>query len=475
MSELHELCKFPQRPINPSYIKQLKYFLQNGIPATYTVEEATAYTLEQEAQLQGNTKYVPEQVPEDQNTTPLHIIARHIPEDATTDELETVYGMVDELFNWGAGWNLTDYENKTPGDLLFEKGLRDSKVYQRVVDAGVSAEILLRKINDGDFEFLSDDEEAKYAEFEQGEQGQAAAEEGSGAGALSPEHGNEHEDENNEKENVTEALLESKSKDTDFDKIAQQLINDPANTQSTYLNTELEYKNGALITKENQDGVMMDWESDLMKAGRDTIFKSVDELISAGQKSDDEVDNIEDINEINILNIGFGMGIIDTLIQEREPTNHYISEAHPDVLKKLEDDGWLKKKNVTVLKGRWQDTLPELLNKGVFFNGIYYDTYSEHYSDMLDLFDLIVGLLKPSGIFSFFNGLGADRQIVYDVYKKIVEIDLNNYGMNVSYQELATPPLTDEKFDNLDESIWTGIKRAYWRCKTYNHPEIRFA
>ena len=93
---------------------------------------------------------------------------------------------------------------------------------------------------------------------------------------------------------------------------------------------------------------------------------------------------------------------------------------------------------------------------------------------MLELYDLIVGLLKPSGVFSFFNGLGADRQVIYDVYKKIVEIDLNNYGMDVKYTELETPKSTGEEFDDTKESEWQGIKRAYWRCKTYYHPEIRF-
>ena len=48
-----------------------------------------------------------------------------------------------------------------------------------------------------------------------------------------------------------------------------------------------------------------------------------------------------------------------------------------------------------------------LLQKLLVFDGIYYDTFLEHYQDMLELFDIIVGLLKPSWIFSFFNGLGS--------------------------------------------------------------------
>ncbi|GMF54346.1 unnamed protein product [[Candida] boidinii] len=203
---------------------------------------------------------------------------------------------------------------------------------------------------------------------------------------------------------------------------------------------------------------MMQWEDKLMQAASDSLFKSID-----------------DPKDVNIVNIGFGMGIIDNIINSKNPTKHYICEAHPDVLKKMEEDGWFEKPNVVVLKGKWQDTLPDLLNQGVFFDGIYYDTYSEHYEDMLELFDLIVGLLKPTGIFSFFNGLGADRLVVYEVYKKIVDIDLSNYGLEISFTEIKAPETTLEENDGEENSVWKDIKRAYWRCPVYYHPEARFA
>ena len=187
-----------------------------------------------------------------------------------------------------------------------------------------------------------------------------------------------------------------------------------AGDQMTYLKTELEYTKDSLVTKNNRDGVMMEWEDHIMKLAADTLFSSP---------------SLETDNDAVILNIGFGMGIIDTYIQSKSPKLHYICEAHPDVLAKMRKDGWYDKPNVVILEGRWQDTLNKLLDQGdVFFDGVYYDTFSEHYQDMLDLYDVIVGLIKPKGVFSFFNGLGADREICYDVYKKIVEIDVAIYG-----------------------------------------------
>lgn len=431
MSDLHDLCRLTTRPITQKhYITDLKYYLSNGIPATYTLEEAANFEAGIEDDVLSST------------TTPLHLICRSIPLDASDAEKDVILEMMAELFSWGAGWNLVDDEGNTPGDVLFKRGFRGSEYYNALVDAGVRAELLLRKVNDN-IEFIDDDE------LEMMQQGDV------------PMLVEETEEEKSKRE--AEEAQEKKIAE-EAERRRQEEINDPAATQETYLKTKLEYRDGALITKDNKDGVMMDWEHDLMQAGCDTIFKSVDELA----KDDD------DLKEVSILNIGFGMGIIDTMIQAKNPTRHFISEAHPDVLAKLKEDGWYEKSNVTILEGRWQETLPELLNQGIFFNGIYYDTFSEEYSDMLDLYDLIVGLLKPSGIFSFFNGLGADRQIIYDVYKKIVEIDLNNYGMDVKYTELETPQTTTHEHDGKDDSEWKDINRAYWRCKTYFHPEIRF-
>lgn len=424
MSELHELCEFQTRPITEEkYLNILKEYLAAGIPSTYTLEEADAY----------NKGIEEEDYELKSTTTPLHLIARNLPADLSQQEEAVVGAMIDELFAWGAGWNLIDDRGLTPGDELFNRGMKGGVLYNKFVDAGVRAEILLRKIND-DIEFLSDgegdDEAAEIAE----------AAEAAAQTEVQPEVDQAKEDEADQ------------AKEQEVDQLQTA-----AGNQEIYLNTKLEYKDDALITSNDKDGVMMEWESSLMKHGCETIFSS-----------------IEDPNDVIVLNIGFGMGIIDKLIQEKASKTHYICEAHPDVLAKMKKDGWFEKPNVVVLSGRWQDTLPELLNKGVFFDGIYYDTFSEHYNDMLDLYDLIVGLLKPTGTFSFFNGLGADRQVIYDVYKKIVEIDLNNYGLNVEFKELAIPKQTLKQFDNAKESIWNDINRPYWRCEKYYHPEIRF-
>ncbi|CDK24256.1 unnamed protein product [Kuraishia capsulata CBS 1993] len=340
--------------------------------------------------------------------------------------------MVEKLFLRGAGWNLLNANDETPACVLQRRGLTRTKLWDAMVDAGVRAEILLRKLNDPNIEFLDSD-------------------------GLESEPESEPEAEDDVEIEVEEVKVDD-SQEPELENTAQPNSNlieeDPSSMPEVYLKTKLEYKDGALVT-DRGDGVMMDWENGLMAAGCDSLFKG-----SNPSKT--------------VLNIGFGMGIIDTMIQERSPANHYICEAHPDVLAKLKQDGWYSKPGVHILEGRWQDTLPELLSKNVFFDGIYYDTYSEHYEDMLELFDLVVGLLTEDGVFSFFNGLGADRLVVYEVYRKLVEIDLANYGLELTYTEINAPTGTLEEKDETDETVWNGIKRAYWRCPVYYHPEARF-
>jgi len=103
-----------------------------------------------------------------------------------------------------------------------------------------------------------------------------------------------------------------------------------------YLSASLTYDAEKLVD-EDTNGVMMSWEAEIMK-------RSVEELLPTPTKG------------MRVLNVGFGMGIVDAAFQARlGGGRHVIVEAHPDVLKKMEMDGWMEKPGVTVLQGRWQD------------------------------------------------------------------------------------------------------------------------
>lgn len=224
-----------------------------------------------------------------------------------------------------------------------------------------------------------------------------------------------------------------------------KLKGDTAGDQMAYLRSGLSYDESTLTTAVQQDGVMMDWETPIMRRSAELISQNPEAVV---------------------LNVGFGMGIIDRFIQEYHPKKHYICEAHPDVLEKMEEEGWMDKPGVVVLKGRWQDTVPKLIEEGVSLTGVYYDTFSEHYQDLLEFIDYAVGLLHPDGVMSFFNGLGADRQICYDVYAQVVEVDITEYGLKVEWERM---PVGGDALTDQDK-----LRRKYWALSEYLLPKLTF-
>jgi protein arginine N-methyltransferase 2 len=138
-----------------------------------------------------------------------------------------------------------------------------------------------------------------------------------------------------------------------------------------------------LLLDDDDDAVMMQWEKPLMHAHASILTHN-------GNKRK------------RVLNVGFGLGIVDTALQSHEPSLHVIIEAHPTVHNKMIDDGWGRKENVRICFGRWQDELPKLVAEGLVFDGIFYDTYGEHFTDLEDFHSLMAqALSKPDGVYSF--------------------------------------------------------------------------
>jgi len=165
-----------------------------------------------------------------------------------------------------------------------------------------------------------------------------------------------------------------------------------------YLKSKLRFQPGILLDS-SDNAVMMVWEQKIMSRHAETL------LPKPGLRA---------------LNVGHGMGIVDTEIQGREPSQHHIIEAHPQVLERLRQNGWDKKPNVTIHEGRWQDVLPKMVEQGIVLDAIYYDTFAEDYFSLKNFFsEWVIQLLDSDGKFGWYNGLGADRQICYDVYTKV--------------------------------------------------------
>ncbi|KAG2483914.1 hypothetical protein HYH03_017235 [Edaphochlamys debaryana] len=165
----------------------------------------------------------------------------------------------------------------------------------------------------------------------------------------------------------------------------------------------------------------------------------------------------------HVLNVGFGLGIVDTAIQSHHPERHTIIEAHPDVVEHMLRQGWGERPGVRILRGRWQDVLPELLAEAPY-DGIFFDTYGEYYEEMREFHAHLPRLLARGGVYSFFNGLASDNIFFHMVYCRLIGLELAAKGLKVDYEPLAVGELGDE--------VWQGVRTKYWHFETYFLPRV---
>ncbi|KAF2703152.1 arginine N-methyltransferase 2 [Pleomassaria siparia CBS 279.74] len=337
-------------------------------------------------------------------------------------ELEAAVKTVKFLFQNGAIWNDLDRNDETPGCIARRLGLKE--LYELCVDAGVRAELLLSRLD--------------------------------GYLPLGDADSEEDEDENSEEIEELEELDGDKSVGgAENDSTGQGIVEtgDESTENTNYLSSTLTFDRNRILDG-SANGVMMEWETTLMRRSAELLLPGTG---------------------LRVLNVGFGMGIIDGIFQEKEPKHHHIIEAHPDVLKRIKEAGWYEKPGVTVHEGRWQDVVPGLVEKGELFDAIYFDTFAEEYKALREFFtEHVIGLLDPAGganqdggKFGFFNGMGADRQVCYDVYNKIVEMDLFEAGFDTEFSTVAIPDLEGE-------GEWEGVRRSYWKPDTYKLPTCSF-
>ena len=271
------------------------------------------------------------------------------------------------LLENGAIWNDLDRNDETPGCIASRLGL--DRIYRQIVEAGVRAELLLSRLNeldpdDEDDEISNEDEEDHPSKSQEATNSAPTADSAAGTRSAEP---------------------------------ADDYI-DHWDSNTSFLRSSLRFTDTQLLDS-SSNAVMMEWEREIMQRHATTL------LPKPGLRA---------------MNIGHGMGILDTAIQSHNPAEHHIVEAHPAVLAQMRKNGWFEKPGVRVHEGRWQDVLPRLVAEGVELDAIYYDTFAEEYKDLKFLFEEhVIGLMMEDGRFGFYNGLGADRRVCNDVYTEV--------------------------------------------------------
>ena len=307
------------------------------------------------------------------------------------------------LFEYGAIWNELDSNDETPGCMAFRFGLR--RVYEAIVAAGIRAELLFDKLDQ--YQLLPDEAAIDQDEGVSAE-GEVAAKVSNGETVDDAQVSGSSDASGRGLNDVVSATTTEPSPGAKHD--VEPTLTNPNVYNEDYLKSDLTYSGDRLLDSD-KNAVMMDWETEIMKTSADQLCR--------GQKG------------LRTMNVGHGMGIVDELFLANDPSDHHIVEAHPQVLERMRQKGWFDKPNVTIHQGKWQDVLPKLVKQGVTLDAIYYDTYAEDYKDLKEFFDeYVIALLDQHGLFGFYNGLGADRQVCYDVYTKVSPETLSNGGWN---------------------------------------------
>ncbi|KAE8232486.1 hypothetical protein CF326_g2480 [Tilletia indica] len=202
--------------------------------------------------------------------------------------------------------------------------------------------------------------------------------------------------------------------------------------------------------------------------GKERVLDGDSNLVMAAWESDimDRTANLlcADLPpKFSVLNIGFGLGIVDTFFQSYRPGRHVIVEPHPDALAYLRSKGWAEREGVEIVEKRWEEALldPELGS----FDVVYFDTYSQDYKDLKKFFDEVPSLMNgPDARFSFFHGLAGTNDFLYDVYTRLSELDLQSIGLSTQWHAVH-PQLTEE--------VWRGVRREYWSLPRFLIPVSR--
>ncbi|CAH8633165.1 unnamed protein product [Dicrocoelium dendriticum] len=242
---------------------------------------------------------------------------------------------------------------------------------------------------------------------------------------------------------------------------------------ASYLSSRLQYtENGHnLVDTSTNLAVMMDWELPLMKRHAAWICHA--DSHGTGALS----------NTIRVLNVGFGMGIVDEEIQAHRPSSHVIIEAHPEVLRKMECDGWMTKDGVQVLRGRWQEVVPTLAQEiadstSPPFDGIFFDTYAEDDLDLREFHTWLPKLLRRvaaedeggtasvAGRYSYYNGVCPDNVFFHGVACETIRLHLKRLGIDCQFEPIPV--------DVSDPKLWKDLSRRYWYFDTYFLPKCTF-
>ena len=188
---------------------------------------------------------------------------------------------------------------------------------------------------------------------------------------------------------VQQALDEIADDLKHLDKISKRFVagSERGRIQHEWRRSEAQYDESQLVIENQQ--VMQEWERPLMR---------VMAQIAAETHGD-------------VLEVGFGMGISATHIQELGVKSHTIIECNRDVAKVFTAwKGRYPGRNITLIEGKWQ----EVVNRLGTYDAIFFDAYPLNEEEFVEhvinsvtfaehFFPVAAGCLRKGGVFTYYT------------------------------------------------------------------------
>ena len=150
---------------------------------------------------------------------------------------------------------------------------------------------------------------------------------------------------------------------------------------------ELEYLDDYLIIKKYKNRTSKS-SAMVMERWEEPIIKKHVELLNVKDK--------------DVLEIGFGMGISASMIQEGQPKSHTIIECHPQVINYFMTT-YEHRDKIKLIPDFWQNVINSIGD----FDCILFDTYLDKPEQF---FELVDNILREDGKFTYFHWENFHKQ-----------------------------------------------------------------
>ena len=161
----------------------------------------------------------------------------------------------------------------------------------------------------------------------------------------------------------------------------------------------------------------------------------------------------------SVVNIGYGLGIIDGYIKSYNPEKHTIVELHPDAAALARSNGF-----TDVVNSDWRVWLADCVSKGIRFDSIYFDTYiiNKKLHEWVNFGHEVDSILNDGGIFCWFNGGAAEKSEVTEMMQHLYP-DWKLHSETISIEDIVK---RHEENGN-GEPDWDSIRKQDYKLNWF--------